>query len=170
MSELMGDWGKISEILNPVRLQYALFQTADKVGSYGVSEVKKGIRSGSPGGQTFQALSSFTVERKGSNKPLIDKGNLIESITYVVEDRDNVAIGVKKGEAGKIAAVHEFGCTIAVTPKMRTYLHGIGLHLRASTTHINIPPRPFFRPVLTSDKFQKKIGEFYFNALREVFR
>ena len=170
MSGLTGDWNKIFETLNTMRLQYALLQTAEKAGNYGASEVKKGIQSGSPGGKDFQKLHSFTVGRKGSSKPLIDKGDLIGSITYIVKDRDNVAIGVKTGEAGKIAAVHEFGCTIAVTPKMRAYLHGIGLHLRASTTHINIPPRPFLRPVLMSDKFQKKIGELYFQALREVFR
>lgn len=44
-----------------------------------------------------------------------------------------------------IASVQEFGCKIDVTPKMRAYLHSQGLHLKASTTQINIPERSFIR-------------------------
>ncbi len=38
--------------------------------------------------------------------------------------------------------VHEFGATIAVTPKSRAFLHYIGIHLKKETTVIRIPPRP----------------------------
>lgn len=38
--------------------------------------------------------------------------------------------------------IHEFGVTIVVTPRMRNFLHYIGIHLRADTTAIRIPPRP----------------------------
>lgn len=44
-----------------------------------------------------------------------------------------------------IANVHEFGCVITVTPKMRGYLHYTGLHLRATTEVITIPERSFIR-------------------------
>jgi hypothetical protein len=44
-----------------------------------------------------------------------------------------------------VAAVHEYGCTIKVTPKMRAYLHRAGLHLKKTTTHIHIPERSFIR-------------------------
>jgi len=169
MSELTGDWDKVSQIFNAARIKNALYGVAAKVGNYGASEVKKGIRSGAPGGQTFQALSEFTIQRKGSSKPLIDKGDLIGSITFEVVDDDSVAIGVKKGNAGNIAAVHEYGCTIEVTPKMRAFLHYNGIHLKEATTYINIPPRPFLRPVLASKKFQKKVAEMYLNALRGAF-
>jgi len=43
--------------------------------------------------------------------------------------------------------LHE-GCSITVTPKMRSYLHSLGLHLKASTTQITIPARPFIDPVM----------------------
>lgn len=37
------------------------------------------------------------------------------------------------------------GCTIPVTPKMRAYLHRIGVHLNPATTQIVIPERSFLR-------------------------
>ena len=45
----------------------------------------------------------------------------------------------------KIARVHEFGCDIDVTPKMRAWLHHNGIHLKAETTKIHIPERSYIR-------------------------
>ena len=76
--------------------------------------------------------------------------------------RSHVVIGVLKGahaddDAGgikmaRLAAVHEFGTKIKVTPKMRAYLHSIGIHLKKSTTHITIPERSFLRSSLLENK------------------
>lgn len=44
-----------------------------------------------------------------------------------------------------LASIHEYGCRINVTPKMRAYLHRQGLHLKATTTQIVIPERSFIR-------------------------
>ena len=45
-----------------------------------------------------------------------------------------------------IARVHEFGVQIKVTDKMRGYLSAVkDIHLRADTTHINIPERSYIR-------------------------
>ena len=169
MSKLIGDWGKLDTILNPSKLVAGLKRAAEKVGNYGASEVKKGIVSGAPGGQKFLPLSDWTKEKKKSSKPLIDKGDLVGSITYQVIDGEKIFIGVKKGKEVNIAAVHEFGCTIPVTPKMRAYLHYQGIHLRASTQFINIPPRPFLRPVLLSDEFKAKVAEIYILAIEGIF-
>ena len=49
------------------------------------------------------------------------------------------------GESGWLAGIHEYGCDIPVTPKMRAFLHSQGLHLSASTTVIHIPERSFLR-------------------------
>lgn len=52
----------------------------------------------------------------------------------------------------ELGAIHEFGCTITVTEKMRNYLHSQGLHLKKDTTTIVIPTRSFLRmPLLSSD-------------------
>ena len=176
MSELTGDWGKLENLLNPMRMRQKLYQAGAKVGNYGASEVKKGIRSGAPAGETFTPLSQVTIDRKGSSKPLIDKGDLIGSVTYELPSRDTVFIGVKKASKNKdgtseanIAAVHEFGCTIPVTPKMRAYLHHQGIHLKASTQYIHIPARPFLRPIFNSSDFRKKIAEIYMKAIKEAF-
>ncbi|MCX2589718.1 MULTISPECIES: hypothetical protein [Proteus] len=47
-----------------------------------VGEVKRKIQSG-----INPALDPKTVKRKGSSKPLIDTGNLLQSITYEVRDK-----------------------------------------------------------------------------------
>jgi len=47
-----------------------------------------------------------------------------------------------------LAVILHEGCDIPVTPKMRAYLHSLGLHLSADTEHIHIPPRPFVDPIL----------------------
>lgn len=44
-----------------------------------------------------------------------------------------------------LASIHEYGVQIRVTDKMRGYLASHGLHLKKSTTFINIPERSFMR-------------------------
>lgn len=44
------------------------------------------------------------------------------------------------------------GCRIAITPKMRKWLHANGLHVRDSTTEIVIPERSFLRNGFDSNK------------------
>ena len=39
-----------------------------------------GIRSQAPGGRKFKALKQSTIDRKGSSKALIDKGDMVRSI------------------------------------------------------------------------------------------
>ena len=46
---------------------------------------------------------------------------------------------------GRLAGIHEYGLNIEVTPKMRAYLHGQGLHLKDTTQYIKIPERAFLR-------------------------
>ena len=180
MSGLTGDWDKLNNLLNPERLQNKLHQAAARVGNYGASEIKKGIVSGAPGGEKFAPLSPLTIENrrkrhgKASASPLIDNGDLVGSVTYDVIDHDTVFIGVKKTakdgvNQANIAAVHEFGCTIPVTPKMRAYLHHEGIHLKASTQYVNIPARPFLRPIFNSNEFREKIAEIYLTAIKEAF-
>lgn len=59
----------------------------------------------------------------------------------------NIRVGIfpESGELEMIGRVHEFGCTINVTPKMRNYLHHKGLHLKKATGTIRIPERSFIR-------------------------
>jgi hypothetical protein len=57
-----------------------------------------------------------------------------------------VSVGVLGGgEESWLASIHEYGCRIEVTPKMRAYLASTGLYLKKTTTHITIPERAFLR-------------------------
>lgn len=49
------------------------------------------------------------------------------------------------GEQAWLAAIHEYGMRIEITPAMRAWLHRNGLHVKKSTTHIVIPERSFLR-------------------------
>ena len=60
-------------------------------------------------------------------------------------DGAKVDVGVLSGEHKWLAAIHEYGCKIPVTDKMRAYLHSIGVHLKKTTTVIVIPERSFLR-------------------------
>lgn len=61
-------------------------------------------------------------------------------------DGKKVSVGVLGGgEQSWLASIHEYGCKIEVTPKMRAYLASTGLYLKATTTHITIPERAFLR-------------------------
>lgn len=65
--------------------------------------------------------------------------------TAKVMNGAKVHVGVLEGENAWLAGIHEYGCTIPVTNKMRAYLHHIGVHLKKSTTQIVIPERSFLR-------------------------
>lgn len=56
-----------------------------------------------------------------------------------------VNVGCLEGEHAWLASIHEYGCKIPVTPKMRAFFHHKGVHLKASTTVITIPERAFLR-------------------------
>lgn len=56
-----------------------------------------------------------------------------------------VNVGCIRGDSQWLAAIHEYGCNIRVTSKMRAYLHHKGIHLKPTTTVIRIPERSFLR-------------------------
>lgn len=58
---------------------------------------------------------------------------------------EGVEVGVLRGEHAWLASIHEYGCNIPVTPKMRKFLGAKGLRLKKSTTTIKIPERSFLR-------------------------
>lgn len=60
-------------------------------------------------------------------------------------DGAKVNVGVLEGEHAWLAAIHEYGCRIPVTPKMRAWFHYQGVHLKESTKEIIIPERAFLR-------------------------
>lgn len=74
------------------------------------------------------------------------KKNLFPKMQQAAAELDGrkVQVGVF-GEQAWLAGIHEYGCKIKVTDKMRAYLHSQGLHLKNSTEYITIPERAFLR-------------------------
>ncbi len=127
-------------------------KTAERTGQLVEAKIIEKIDRSDP---SWAKLSSFTIEQKKSSKAWVDTGELRSLITYKVSVKGkayHVQVGIFSGEKAMIATVLEFGATINVTPKMRAYLHHIGMHLRKSTTTIRIPPRPLFRAVFDEEK------------------
>lgn len=78
--------------------------------------IQRGFSSSSgPNGERWPALKPSTVRRKGSAKPLIDRG-LMRQQTFAKAKGDRVAFGVG-GSRARIAPYHQFGTsTIPARP------------------------------------------------------
>lgn len=58
-------------------------QALQQLGAMAVGKVQKYIRNG-----VFAPLKAATIRRKGSDKPLIDTGQMMQSITFVVREKE----------------------------------------------------------------------------------
>jgi hypothetical protein len=66
------------------------------------------------------------------------------------------------------AAVNEYGANIKITPKMRKFLHWIGIHIKNETTHIVIPERSYIRSTFDNKKVFNKLKKKIQPLLRSV--
>lgn len=73
-------------------------------------------------------------------------GDVLRSIKKLKNKKINVGVFGNSGEdIVTIARVHEYGCEIPVTPKMRAWFAYQGFPLKQSTRVIKIPERSFIR-------------------------
>lgn len=116
---------------------------------------------------------SYEVKDKNNIPKYID---MLEELTSTVIE---VGIFGKDGERYEdgtpillIANVNEFGLNISVTPEMRAYLHGQGLHLRNSTREIRIPERSYIRSGFDDreKKFRKTANKLLEQVLMQEIR
>lgn len=86
---------------------------------------------------------------------------LLKALKNIGKSRINVGVLGGDSELSMIAAVHEFGITIDVTPKMRAWFAYNGYPLKSTTTQIVIPERSFLRSGFDEniDKIEKKVKE-----------
>ena len=94
---------------------------------------------------------------------LIDNSGLDEIIKNLEElEKYYVVIGITAKNDSKlimIANVHEYGCDIPVTDKMRGFFaYNFGVHLKKSTKVIKIPERSFIRSGF--DKCNEKFADY----------
>ena len=97
----------------------------------------------------------------------------LENLIKLLRTHKYVDVGIlgnetnnKDGKGVSVAyygAVNYFGADIQVTEKMRSYLHSIGLHLKADTKVIHIPARNFIE--MPIEKKEKEIER----TLEKVF-
>lgn len=122
------------------------------------------------------SLHPFSVQRKveaGYDRPkapLYGAGDSLERTLYngliIVKGKGKwfVRFSNKKHHTSDLTLnqlhlIHENGAVIKVTDKMRKFLHYIGLHLKASTKIIRIPPRPVMRKALNRHLRKRKREE-----------
>ena len=94
---------------------------------------------------------------------LIDNSGLDEVIKNLEElEKYYVVIGVTSKAGGKlimIANVHEYGCDIPVTDKMRGFFaYNFDVHLKKDTRVIKIPERSFIRSGF--DKYHQEFADY----------
>lgn len=151
------------------------------------AHAKAGIRKQRSG---WAALSSLTVDRKGSSKALFDRGDLIGGIKSTRVKSGLVFVGVLRKEKDRnggqlvdIAAVHEHGATITpkraqalfipLTREARPNMGGLerGVDFVLAKV-VNIPARPFMAPALkdAEKEFPKIFQEAGKAALNELLR
>jgi len=150
--ELTGDWGK-GRAIQRGALRDAIRRGMVRGVRKGALVVQRRIKENIARGRAEHApLHPFTIARKKSDRPLVAHGDLLNGVSVQFIEDLVAFIGVSRGAKAKghdlvsVAAVQEFGATIKVTRKMRAFLHAQGLHLKADTKAIVIPPRPYVRP------------------------
>jgi hypothetical protein len=184
---------KLQKMLDPAtiedRLKDKIKIATETVGIVASDAVKEGIY-GTGGFRQYLDNRPMTVALKGSDRPLVDNGDLAQSITYDVEDWDRVIVGVLRDKIVKeddgetesiksIAGILHAGVTIKVTDKMRgyfaykhkQYLEGKEkrpwMPLKPSTKTMVVKPRPFMR-VATLKKMQAEYQKIWSKAVQKA--
>lgn len=70
----------------------------------------------------------------------------------------------------ELGAVHEFGASIEVTPKMRRYLASQGIYLNKWTYNVVIPTRSFLRMPLMSSEGKKELFNIVKSQISKEFK
>lgn len=147
---------------------------ARKAAIFLASEIRKGIVSQAPGGQTFTPLAESTLRAKRpKTKALINKGDLRRSV-QATRIKAGWLVGVNRnarsGDGSKlanIAAIMENGTkeqnpwAVAARAVESVLAGGSG------RVGVSIPPRPFVEPIVrvNRDKISEMVGEEVFSAL-----
>ena len=175
ISSLFGDWTRLEQFLRvaPTKIKAAGEIGSNRAGALLAKRIKEGLRNQAPGGKRFEKLSSLTTSRKSGTKALIASGELLRSVTWK-KIKGGAWVGSnRRDSSGKynLATIHEQGCTIKVTEKMRWKFITIAGHpLKETTKYIHIPARPFIGPVANDSDVQQEIKDEYIKAVQEVLR
>ena len=152
---LVGSWVQAARLLAAgANIDRFLEPAIEQEAQYLRGRIVQGIGNG------VAPLAPSTAARRGGSRPLVDTGDLRNSIA-VVGRGDTRFIGVPRG-AGRyrIGDVHESGRTITMemTKKQRRWLHAnkpsgaSGSGPGGGFLVIHIPARPFIQPVWDAEE------------------
>ncbi len=143
-----GDWDRLIRVMD--RFDERLRKNARRALARAGAELAGMVKERILDGKDMKPLHGFTVQQKGSSKPLIDDGDLLGSVDFAFLDELAVIVGARRRaeDGADVAAIHERenGTRVPVTPRMRAFLHARGFHLKPETKELFIPGRPFLRP------------------------
>jgi hypothetical protein len=190
-------WGVFRAAVDPKRFAAILKRKvgpATRLNGHVVQKkVRSLIRSGS-----FAKNAALTKAIKHSSKPLVDHGQLYQSISVLVGDWDAAFVGIHRTSPGYNLglALHE-GVTIKVTPAMRglfmaLWQASIGeldpamlsgraqalfqrmnqgwKPLKASTSVIRIPARPFMKTAFEDASTRSIVAANWKNAVEAAIK
>jgi len=165
-----GEWKKLKRIM--AGFDKRLRRNARKALLGAGEELASDIRERILDGKNMESLHDFTIDQKGSSKPLIDDGDLLGSVGVRSVEDLAVVVGVnRKAEDGyDVAALHEReqGTSVKVTPKMRGYLAASGFFLKPETTHLFIPGRPYMKPAYEDFRDRKAAEDIMVEFVEEL--
>lgn len=166
----MRQWEKLAKLADPVKLKRGLRRHVrlanQRVAQEAIGTIRQYIKAGK-----YEKNAPLTVEIKGSEKPLVDRGfTLFQAISKKEINWRLIFVGILKTDRfyNIGAALHE-GTTIKVTPRMRAMFDALWrasvgmldpsalrgrarrlwerkkhwLPLKSGTTAIILPRRPF---------------------------
>jgi hypothetical protein len=191
-------WKRFARATDPEKFRRQLRSNVSaanaKIGSFGKKLVRKTIKEGK-----LAQNKPLTVFIKGSTKPLIDRSDLWQAITFKQPSWHTVFIGVlQRDEAANIAELLHEGGRIRVTENMRAMFRALWmvsegkmdagklkgraaelwarrpsagwLPLSDATDFIEIPARPFIREPLDTNEFKATVKKLWEDAITRTFQ
>ena len=125
-----------------------LASVAKSWGWYQQREIKKGVRSGSPGGATFEQRTPLAMRRalQGGSAAKQWYGKMLRAVGYQYKD-GIVRIGWTSRTSAMYGRKQEFGYKTPVTSEIRKKFGEAGYPLRADTKYLELPERNVFDPM-----------------------
>lgn len=139
---------------------------AKSLGWFLQREIKKGVKSGSPGGESFQARMPHALRAKlqGGSAARQWYGRMTRAIGYQYKD-GVLRIGWTSKTSAMYGRKQEFGFRTKVTEAIRKKFAEAGIPLKKSKAYLDLPARNVFEPM--SDELQPQIGPYMQERLNE---
>ena len=142
-----------------------LKSAAKSLGWFLQREIKEGVRSGMPGGDSFAQRRPYEVRKalgfeKGAARSWY--GRMVNAIAYQYNEQ-KVLVGWASKTSSAYAEKQEFGFVTTVTEQIRKRFAKAGYPLRKSTTELILPERPIFEPM--AGELQSQIAPYVQNKL-----